>query len=273
MQRLFSKKPIYDDKEIAWLTFGLTKLREELGADDPFVKKLLGQESPEELATRVIKGTRLKDVAVRKALWDGGKQAIGASTDPLIKLALAIEPEARRLRTKFDNEIDAPLRKNGELLARARFEIEGTKTYPDATFTLRLSYGQVKGWKEAGQDVDPITRFGGAFDRATGRAPFDLPPTWLASKGKLDLQTPFNFCSTNDIIGGNSGSPVLNQAGELVGLVFDGNIHSLGGDYGFDETVNRTIAVHSEGLLQAMAKIYGADRVVNELRAAKTANR
>ncbi len=273
MQRLFSKKPIYDDKEIAWLTYGLTKLREDLGADDPFVKKLLGQESPEELATRVIKGTKLKDVAARKALWDGGKKAIDASDDPLIKLAKAIEPDARALRKKFDDEIDAPLRKNGELLAKARFEMEGTKSYPDATFTLRLSYGQVKGWKENGKEVDPITRFGGAFERATGRSPFDLPPTWLAAKSKLDMQTPFNFCSTNDIIGGNSGSPVLNQAGELVGLVFDGNIHSLGGDYGFDETVNRTVAVHSEGLLQALAKIYGADRIVNELRAAKTAAR
>ncbi len=272
-QRLFAKKPIYDDKELLMLTYGLTKLREVLGADDPFVKQILGVESPEEVATRVIKGTKLKDLTVRKALWDGGKKAIEASDDPMIKLARAIEPTARALRQKFDDEIDAPRRKNGELLAKARFAVAGTKTYPDATFTLRLSFGQVKGWEENGKQVDPITDFGGAFNRATGRPPFDLPPTWTGAKARLDLKTPFNFVTTNDIIGGNSSSPVINKNGELVGLVFDGNIESLGGDYGFDETVNRTVAVHSEGILSALQKIYGADRIVDELRPAKTAGR
>ena len=271
-QRLFAKKPIYDDKEILLLTFGLTKLREELGADDPFVKQTLGQESPEELATRLIKGTKLKDIAVRKALWDGGKKAIDASDDPLIKFARAMEPTARALRTRLDDEIDAPLRKNGELLAKARFDSFGTKTYPDATFTLRLSYGQVKGWDENGKHIEPITDYAGAFARATGRTPFDLPQSWIAAKNKLVLKTPFNFVTTNDIVGGNSGSPVINKNGELVGLVFDGNLPSLGGDYGFDETVNRTVAVHSEGILQALSKIYGADRIVNELRPSSSAS-
>jgi hypothetical protein len=271
--RLFSKKPIYDDLEILQLTYGLTKLREELGADDPIVRKVLGVESPEELATRVVKGSKLKDLALRQKLWEGGTAAIAASDDPMIKLALLVEPEARALRQKLDDTIDAPLRKYGEQIAHARFQLEGTKTYPDATFTLRLSFGQVRGWPENGKMVDPITKFAGAFARATGRPPFDLPPSWIAAKPKLDLDVPLNFVTTNDIIGGNSGSPMVNKNGELVGLVFDGNIESLGGEYGFDETVNRTVAVHSEGILQALSKIYGADRIVQELRPTKTASR
>jgi hypothetical protein len=272
-QGLFSKRPIYEDKEILWLTFGLTKLREELGADDPFVKATLGVESPEELAARVIKGTKLKDIAARKALWEGGKAAIEASNDPMIKLARAVEPTARALRHKLDDEIDAPLRKYDEVLAKARFAVLGTKIYPDATFTLRLSFGQVKGWVENGKTIEPITDFAGAFSRATGRPPFDLPPSWLAAKERLDGKTPLNFCATNDIIGGNSGSPVFNKSGEIVGLVFDGNLPSLGGDYGFDESVNRMVAVHSEGILQALDKIYGADRIVKELRPHKMTSR
>jgi V8-like Glu-specific endopeptidase len=272
-QRLFVKKPIYDDKEILTLTYSLTKLREILGADDPFVKQVLGAESPSELATRLVKGSKLKDIAVRKQLWDGGKKAIEASDDPLIKLAREIEPTARALRQQYDDNVDAPYNKGGEILAAAHFAVEGTKSYPDATFTLRLNFGQVKGWNENGKYVDPITDFGGAFNRATGRAPFDLPPSWIAAKPKLDLKTPLNFCSTNDIIGGNSGSPVINKAGELVGLIFDGNIESLGGDYGYDQSVNRAVAVHSEGILHALTRIYGADRVVEELRPNKSATR
>jgi hypothetical protein len=271
-QRLFSKAPVYDEKEILLLTFSLTKLREVLGADDAFVKKVLGQESPEELAARLVKGTKLKDLAFRKQLWEGGKKAIEASDDPMIKLARAIEPTARELRTKWE-ALDAELTKGGEMIAAARFAVEGTKSYPDATFTLRLNYGVVKGWDENGKLVDPITDFGGAFARATGRPPFDLPPSWTSAKSRLELKTPFNFASTNDIIGGNSGSPVINKAGEVVGLIFDGNIHSLGGDYGYDETDNRAIAVHSEGILHALSKIYGADRIVNELRPSKQAAR
>jgi hypothetical protein len=266
-QRLFSARPIYDELEITELTFGLTKLREDLGADDPFVHKVLGKESPEELATRLVKGTKLKDIALRKQLWEGGKKSIDASDDPLIKLARLIDGDARAIRKKTEDEIDAVVRKNSEIVAKARFEQQGTTTYPDATFTLRLSYGAVKGWDESGHLVKPFTNFGGAFTRATGRPPFELPSTWTAAKAKLDANTQFNFCSTNDIIGGNSGSPMINKNGEIVGLVFDGNIESLGGEYGFDEAVNRTVAVHSEGLIQALGKVYGADRIVKELRA------
>ena len=266
-QRLFSQAPIHDELEIATLSFSLTKMREELGADDPFVRKVLGKESPDELAERLIKGTKLKDVAARKALWEGGKKAVDASTDPMIKLAKLIDSDARALRKRYEDTVEAPLKKNGELLAKARFAAEGTKAYPDATFTLRLSYGKVLGWQEPGRKVDPITNIGGAFERATGRAPFELPPSWLAAKNKLSLRTPMNFATTNDIIGGNSGSPVISKDGEVVGLIFDGNIHSLGGDYGFDETKNRAVAVHSAAILESLGKVYGADRLVKELKA------
>jgi hypothetical protein len=265
-QRLFSQAPIHDELEIATLTFALTKLREELGTDDPAVKKILGKESPEELASRLVKGTKLKDVAVRKALWDGGKKAVDASTDPMIKFARLVDPEARVVRKRYEDQVEAPLKKNGELLARARFAIYGTSAYPDATFTLRLSYGQVKGWQEPGKTIRPFTTMAGTFDRATGRPPYELPPSWLAARSKIRGATSFDFVTTNDIIGGNSGSPVVDKDGAVVGLIFDGNIHSLGGDYGFDETKNRAVAVHSDAILEALGKIYGADRLVTELR-------
>jgi hypothetical protein len=153
-----------------------------------------------------------------------------------------------------------------EKLAKARFAVYGTSIYPDATFTLRLSYGSVKGWMENGKTVPPFTILGGAFERATGRDPFALPQSWLEAKPKLDLQTRFNFVSTNDIIGGNSGSPIINKDAELVGLIFDGNIHSLGGNYGFDDSLNRAVSVHSSAILQALEKIYGARRILDELK-------
>jgi hypothetical protein len=265
-QHLASTAPVYDQKEILNLRFGLTRMREDLGSDDSFVKKVLGKESPEELATRLVKGSKLSDPAERKRLWDGGKKAIDASKDPMILLAKSIDPESRALRKHFEDDIEATLKKSSEELARARFAALGTKVYPDATFTLRLSYGAVKGWEHNGKQVKPITNFAGAFDRATGRAPFDLPESWTAMKSKLNLQTPFDFVTTNDIIGGNSGSPMVNKKAEIVGLIFDGNLESLGGDYGFDETVNRAVAVHSEALVYALDKIYGAARIVKELR-------
>jgi hypothetical protein len=264
-QKLFSTAPIHDELEVATLTFSLTKLREDLGADDPFVRKVLGKVSPAELAERVVRGTKLKDVNLRKSLWEGGKKALDASTDPMVQLVRLVDPDARAVRKRYEDAVEAPLKRNGELLAKARFAMQGTSTYPDATFTLRLSYGAVKGWPENGRPVRPVTVMGGAYERATGRPPFDLPPTWLAAKAKVAGRTPFNYVTTNDIIGGNSGSPVVNKQGEVVGLIFDGNIHSLGGDYGFDETKNRAVAVHTAAIVEALAKIYGADRLVKEL--------
>jgi hypothetical protein len=267
--RTFAAKPIDVDFEIAKLSYSLTMLREELGPDHPFVKKVLGKDSTDDVAARLVKGSKLADPALRKRLWEGGKKAIAASDDAMIKLVRSIDAEGRKLRDRHENEIESVLKKNAELIARARFDAYGMSTYPDATFTLRLSYGTVKGWTESGKQVKPFTQIAGAFERATGKPPFDLPRSWLDAKAKLDLKTPFNFVSDNDIIGGNSGSPVLNKDGEVVGIAFDGNIHSLGGAYGFDAAVNRCVSVDSRAILHALDKVYGAERLVKELKASK----
>ncbi len=267
-QGLFSQAPIHDDLELLRLTFSLTKMREALGPDDPFVKKVLGKASPAEVAERLLRNTKLKDVAYRRKLWDGGKVAVEAAAreDAVIELAARVDPDARAIRKQFEDGIESVVKRNSELIAKARFEIEGTSTYPDATFTPRLSYGAVKGYQQDGKWVKPFTTIQGAFERDTGRDPFALPKSWHAARGRLDLTAPFNFVTTNDIIGGNSGSPVVNKDAEIVGLVFDGNIHSLGGDYGFDEPVNRAVAVHSAALIEALVKVYGAHRIAREIR-------
>ncbi len=267
-EELFSSAPIYNEFEIATLTFSLTKLREALGPDDPFVKQVFQKQSPSELARSLVTGTKLKDVAFRKKLYKVSPAALAASADPMIRLARMIDADSREVRKEYEEKIDSVVTKAGERIAKARFELNGTNTYPDATFTLRLSYGQVKGYEENGHKVPPITRMVGAFNRHTGRDPFALPASWLAAESRLDLNTPLNVCTTNDIIGGNSGSPVINRNAEIVGLIFDGNIQSLGGDYAFDESVNRAVAVTSQGLLEALSKIYGATRIVGEISAA-----
>jgi hypothetical protein len=267
--QLLSPAPIYPELEIARLEFSLTKLREELGPDHPFVKKVLGKESPLTLATRVVNGTQLRDPKVREQLLSGGKQAVSASQDPMIKLALLVDPDARAVRKNFEENIESVIRKNSELVAKAKFEVYGTNVYPDATFSPRVSYGSVQGYMENGKKVNPITVMSGTFERHTGEDPFALPKSWLDAKGKLKLSTPMNFVTSNDIIGGNSGSPMINKNGEIIGLVFDGNIQSLGGDFGFDPTVNRTVAVHSDAILEALQKVYGATRVLDELRPTK----
>lgn len=266
-QRLFSAAPIYDELETLTLTHALTKMREELGADHPFVKKVLAKEAPEELAARLLKGTKLRDIATRKKLWEGGAAAVDAAAagDTMLTLVKAIDGDARAIRKIWETEVDAVVKKNTELVARARFEIEGTNQYPDATSTLRLSFGAVKGFEESGQPVPPVTTIGGIYERATGRDPYALPPSWLAARDKLDASTPFNVASTNDIIGGNSGSPLINKEGELVGIIFDGNIHSLGGDFFYDPALNRSISVESAAISEALTKIYGATRVLEEL--------
>jgi len=265
--RLLSPAPVHPAFEKLRMGWALTKIRESLGADHPIVKQILGKESPEQLASRLVDGTQLGDPAVRKALWDGGAAAVAASQDPFIRLAAAIDPEARALRKRYEAEVESVEQKSAERIAKVRFARGGTDTYPDATFTLRISYGAVKGWDEAGSAVAPFTRIGGAFDRATGADPFRLPDSWLKAKDSLDLAKPFNFSSTNDIIGGNSGSPVIDREGRLVGLIFDGNIHSLGGAYGYDGASNRAVAVDSAAILEALEKIYGAKSIADEMRA------
>ena len=264
-QRLFSTAPIYPEYESVRLGWSLTKMRELLGADDPFVRLVLGRKSPDQLAPEWVAGTKLGDPSVRKALWTGGKEAIARSDDPFIKLALAVDPAARAIRKRYEREVEAVVLKNTELIAQARFARDGTSAYPDATFTLRLSYGEVAGWSEGGRKIAPFTDFAGAFARETGVDPFALPETWHAAKGRLDLAQRFNFVTDNDIIGGNSGSPMINRAGEIVGLIFDGNIHSLGGAFWFDPRTNRAVAVHSGAILESLSKVYGASDLVREI--------
>jgi hypothetical protein len=264
-KQVLSPGVIVNDLEVLTLSFSLVKLREELGADSEIVARVLGTESPGELARRLVVGTRLSDVRFRRALLTGGKSAIDVSQDPMIALAKLVDPPAREVRKKYEEQVAAVITKNSELIARARFVIYGTSTYPDATSTLRLSFGQVRGYEELGKSVTPFTTFARAFERATGKDPFALPKTWLDAKERLDLSTPLNFCTTNDIIGGNSGSPVIDRDARIVGVVFDGNIHSLGGDYVYEPSKNRAVAVNSSAILQALDKIYRARRVLDEL--------
>jgi hypothetical protein len=265
-QRVLSEAPIYPQLERLLLGHALAKVRERLGVDHPAVRALLGKESPEEVAARAVDGTRLRDPAERRRLWEGGREAVDASDDPMIALVRAVDPFARRVRKLHEDEIDSVVKRSEETIAEARFAVQGRTTYPDATFTLRLSYGQVKGWREGTVEVPPFTTLGGAFERHTGRDPFALPPSWLAARDRLDLSTPFDLVTTNDIIGGNSGSPVVNRDAEIVGVIFDGNIHSLGGEYAFDASVNRAVAVDSRAIVETLGKIYGAGRIVEELR-------
>jgi hypothetical protein len=263
-QATLSEAPIYPELEIETLTFSLTKLREVFSPDDQRIRRIFGKQSPREIAMAAVRGSHLGDLALRKALMEG-KQSVVDSTDPMIALARLADPIAREARKQYEYEVESVVRAGRETLGKARFAVYGTSLYPDATFTLRLSYGTVKGWVESGSAVPPFTNFGGAFERSTGSDPYALPQSWLDAKSRLNLDTRLNFVTDNDIIGGNSGSPVVNKDGEIVGLIFDGNIHSLGGDYGFDESLNRAVAVHSGGILHALDQIYNQKRVLSEL--------
>src|SRR3989442_5542887 len=227
-QHLLSTAPIYPEYETMRLSWSLTKMRELLGADDPFVPLVLGKKSPEQLAKEWVSGTRLGDPEARRAMWNGGQDAVARSDDPFIKLALAVDPAARAIRRRYEREVEAVVQKNTELIAQARFARDGTGAYPDATFTLRLSYGEVAGWSEGGRKIAPFTDFAGAFARDTGVDPFPLPASWQAAKGRLDLAQRFNFVTSNDIIGGNSRSPLLQRPGQIVWVIFARHIQSLG---------------------------------------------
>ncbi len=265
-RQMFSPAPIYPEFEKLKLEFSLTKLRETLGTDDPFVVQILGKESPAQVAKRLVDNTKLGDPALRKGLWQGERAAVDKSDDAFIKLARDIDVHARALRKRYENEVSAVEQKSAELIARARFAQLGSKVYPDATGTLRLSFGAVQGWKERGKPVTPFTDFAGAFNRNTGAEPYALPASWLASKDKINLAQNYNFVSSNDIIGGNSGSPMINRNGEIVGLAFDGNVHSHGGSFWFDPVMNRTIGVTSGGIQEALKNIYGATELLAEIK-------
>jgi hypothetical protein len=264
-QRLLANRPINAEWEKLQLTFSLEKMREWLGPDSRFVHEILGNESPADLATKLVEGTRLHDPEYREQLWSGGVDAVEASDDPMIRLRRAIEPDARALRRRYDDEVEAPRVRGESLIADARFAIYGTDTYPDATFTLRVTFGSVSGWKERGEMVEPFTRTDRLFERTTGARPFRLPDSWLAAREKLDSDTRFNFVATTDITGGNSGSPIFAADGNLVGLAFDGNIHSIAGDYWFDPSMNRTVGVSTSIMLEALDVVYDADELVEEL--------
>jgi hypothetical protein len=268
---LFSNEPIYDNFEIARLANSLTFLANQLGADSEIVKTVLADKSPQQRAADLITGTKLKDVEVRKKLFEGGKSAVDAAHDPLIELARAVDAPARAVRKVVEAQDEIKQQAYAQI-AKAKFAVEGTGTYPDATFTLRLSYGVVKGYEENGKRVPFQTTFAGLFERSAehhNQPPFDLPERWIKRKDKLNLDTPLNFVLTADIIGGNSGSPVVNRKGELVGIIFDGNLQSLVLDYVYTEEVARALAVDSQGIMEALRKVYEADKLADELTGKK----
>ena len=265
---LYSEAPVYPDFEQMKLAASLALLPEVYGAGHPLVRKVLKGKTPEARAAELIAGTKLKDVAFRKELAAGGRKAIESSTDPLVVLAREVDAESREVRRRYEEEVVGVERAAYGKIARALFEKEGTGLYPDATFTPRLSYGAVKGYRENGRAVRPFTYFAGLYERSAkhgNKFPYNLAPRWVERKSAVDLKTPFNFVTTNDIIGGNSGSPTFNREMELVGLIFDGNIHSLVGNFYYDESVNRAISVDSRGMVEALRKVYGARAVADEL--------
>jgi Peptidase S46 len=270
-QELFSTAPIY--KSLETVTFGdsLAQMQEALGADDAVVKQTLNGKSPADAAQDLIANTKLDDASVRKQLYEGGVAAVQASTDPLIVLMRNIDPAAREMRKQYDDQVDAVERHAGAQIARTRFAHSGYDQPPDATFTLRLSFGTVKGYEENGKKIPYFTDLGGAFQHAAqheNKPPYQLPDSWMKAKSKLQLATPLDYVSTADIIGGNSGSPTVNKKGEVVGIIFDGNIQSLEWNFVYEDKQARAVHVDSRGIVEALRQIYGATGLVNELTGA-----
>jgi len=245
---------------------------EQAGANNPWLRKTLQGEAPQTRADELVRGTKLKDVAYRKQLAKGGRSAIESSKDPMIQLARLVDPPSREVRKTYEEKVDEPMKQAYAKIATAQFAIQGTGTYPDATFTLRLAFGQVKGYTQDGKAIPPWTTIGGAFkhsDLHGAKPPFVLPQSWLEPPKPLELDTPFNFVCTADIIGGNSGSPVINKSGEYVGIIFDGNIQSLVLDFTYTAKQARAVSVHSRAILEALRKVYGADALADEIEQAR----
>ncbi len=263
--QLGQEVPISKDLEEIYLGFWLSKTREYLTVDNAAVKNLLGRESPEALADRAITGTKLDDPAYRVAAAAMSVEELTALNDPLIDLALKNYDTSSTLRTEWDAKVNAPTARAAERVAQARFAVYGDNLYPDATFSLRLSYGAVEGWTYRGVTVPPFTYIGGLYERATGSEPFNAAQKFLDAESRINKETVYDFVSTNDIIGGNSGSPVINANGEVIGAAFDGNIHSLGGSYGYDGALNRTVTVSTAAITEALRTVYQQPRLLEEL--------
>ena len=262
---LFAERPVYPGLEQVRMEWWLSKTREWLTVDDPRVRGLLGQESPEQLSARLIEGTTLADPAVRRALWEGGLAAVEASNDPLIQYLLSIQDETRAIRSEWEEKVEAPTARASERLAALRFETYGDAVYPDATGTLRLTYGRIEGTDVPGQRWGPFTTFDGLWDRATGAPPFDVAPKLLAARERIDGDTVMNMAVSSDTIGGSSGSPVVNAAGEILGANFDSTVLTQRNAYGYDVNVNRSVIVTTGAVTTALRDVYGMDRLVAEL--------
>jgi hypothetical protein len=270
--QLLSPAPIYPATEKLFMTTALKLAQEKMGNNDVFVQAILQGGEVDKTVTALVDGSKMADPAFRKSLLDGGEAAVAASTDPMIMAARRVDPILRESNRRVRDTVTSVLTPAGEKLGKARFLVYGKDAYPDATFTLRLSYGAVEGYAYNGTIAPPFTTFYGLYDRAASfgdKPPFDLTPKEAAGRDKLDLSTPLDFVSTGDIIGGNSGSPVVNREGELVGLIFDGNIESLAGDFVYDGTKNRAVAVHSVGMIEGLRKLYGAGALADELQGKK----
>lgn len=260
-----ANNPIYKNLEQIALESWLSKTREYLTTEDENVKLLLGNESPESLAKLIVENSKLYDPEFRKALYEGGNDAILKSDDPMIKLILRMNEPTKKLRKKYADNVTNPINSAAENIAKARFAIYGDEVYPDATFTLRLSYGKVDGWEYNGKKIPYATTIGGLYGHATGKFPFEISQKWIDAKDSLNKDIVFNFVSTNDIIGGNSGSPVIDKKGRVVGAAFDGNIHSLGGNFAYDGKLNRTVVVTTSAVEEALKKVYKDERLLKEL--------
>lgn len=267
-QQLYSPAPIYPDVETVKLTRALAFLRDRLGPNHPAVKQLLGSASPLTLAREIVDGTKLGDVELRKQLGADDAAAAKTSGDPMMKLVASLDEQARALRKRYEDEVEAVENANGALIARARFAVYGDKVYPDATFTLRLAFGQTKAYLENRRRIPAYTVIDGLFERATGEPPYDLPKRIAAAKARLKGDTPYNLVSTNDITGGNSGSPLLSREGKVVGLIFDGNIQSLPNDFLYSDRQARAVSVDVRGILEMLRGAYQASGLIRELKAA-----
>jgi hypothetical protein len=265
--RLFAERPVYPALDTLQIEWWLSKVREWLTADDSRVRMLLGKESPEQLAQRLVKNTTIANPAVRRALWQGGLGAIDASTDPLVRYVLSIQEPTRAVRTAWEDSVQAPTDRASERLAEARFAVYGDRVYPDATGTLRLSFGRIEGSNVPGQQFGPFTTFAGLWERATGAPPFDVAPKLLAARAKIDATTVLDMALSSDTIGGSSGSPVINQSGDIIGANFDSTVLTQRNAFGYDRDVNRSIIVTTGAVTTVLRDVYGMQRLVEELTA------